>query len=66
MVAVALALRLGVYIWTAFWSFSKRYIAEEPTDPFNIPFLTALRFSHLRSRAPAPLRYEVTSASARP
>lgn len=35
-------LRRAVYIWTGFWSFSKRYLAEEPMDPFNIPFLTAL------------------------
>lgn len=37
-----MTLRRVVYIWTGFWSLSKRYLAEEPMDPFNIPFLTAL------------------------
>lgn len=35
-------LRRIVYIWTGFWSFSKRYLAEEPMDPPNIFFLTSL------------------------
>ena len=31
-----------VYIWTGYWSFNKRYMAEEPMDPPNIFFLTVL------------------------
>lgn len=33
---VELSLRRAVYMWTNFWSFSGRYLAAEPTDPFNI------------------------------
>lgn len=35
-------LRRIVYIWTGFWSFSARYLHEEPFDPENIVFCTAL------------------------
>jgi 4-amino-4-deoxy-L-arabinose transferase-like glycosyltransferase len=35
-------LRRIVYIWTGFWSFSNRYLAEEPADPPNTFFLTSL------------------------
>ena len=35
-------LRRIVYIWTGFWSFSRRYLREEPADPGNIVFCTAL------------------------
>lgn len=35
-------MRRIVYIWTGFWSFSRRYLHEEPFDPENIPFCTAL------------------------
>jgi 4-amino-4-deoxy-L-arabinose transferase-like glycosyltransferase len=35
-------LRRIVYIWTGFWSFSRRYLNEEPFDPPNILFCTAL------------------------
>ncbi|MFZ0413285.1 MAG: glycosyltransferase family 39 protein [Candidatus Acidiferrales bacterium] len=35
-------LRRAVYIWTGFWSFSRRYLAEEPFDPPDIFFCTAL------------------------
>jgi len=35
-------LRRVVYLWTGFWSFSSRYLKEEPADPFNIVFCTAL------------------------
>ncbi len=35
-------LRRVVYIWTGFWSFSRRYLREEPFDPANIVFCTAL------------------------
>ncbi len=28
--------RRFVYIWTGFWSFDKRYLAEEPLDPPNV------------------------------
>jgi 4-amino-4-deoxy-L-arabinose transferase-like glycosyltransferase len=34
--------RRFVYIWTAFWSFDKRYLAEEPLDPPNVFFCTTL------------------------
>ena len=34
--------RRAIYIWTGYWSFSKNYLAMEPTDPANIPFATAL------------------------
>lgn len=36
------SLRRIVYIWTGFWSFSSRYLREEPFDPENIVFCTAL------------------------
>ncbi|MGB6717572.1 MAG: glycosyltransferase family 39 protein [Candidatus Acidiferrales bacterium] len=35
-------LRRVVYIWTGFWSFSRRYLQEEPFDPENVFFCTAL------------------------
>jgi 4-amino-4-deoxy-L-arabinose transferase-like glycosyltransferase len=35
-------LRRVVYLWTGFWSFSRRYLQEEPADPFNIIFCTGL------------------------
>jgi 4-amino-4-deoxy-L-arabinose transferase-like glycosyltransferase len=35
-------LRRVVYIWTGFWSFSPRYLQEEPADPFNVVFCTFL------------------------
>ncbi len=35
-------LRRVAYLWTGFWSFSHRYLAEEPADPFNIVFCTGL------------------------
>lgn len=35
-------LRRVVYIWTGFWSFSRRYLQQEPFDPENIVFCTAL------------------------
>jgi 4-amino-4-deoxy-L-arabinose transferase-like glycosyltransferase len=35
-------LRRVVYIWTGFWSFGGRYLREEPFDPPNIVFCTAL------------------------
>lgn len=34
--------RRFVYIWTGYWSFDKRYLAEEPLDPPNVFFCTAL------------------------
>ncbi len=34
--------RRFAYIWTGFWSFDKRYLAEEPLDPPNVFFCTAL------------------------
>jgi 4-amino-4-deoxy-L-arabinose transferase-like glycosyltransferase len=35
-------LRRVVYLWTGFWSFSPRYLQEEPADPFNMVFCTGL------------------------
>jgi 4-amino-4-deoxy-L-arabinose transferase-like glycosyltransferase len=35
-------LRRVVYLWTGFWSSSPRYLKEEPADPFNMIFCTAL------------------------
>src|SRR5580698_8594724 len=35
-------LRRVVYLWTGFWSFSHRYLQEEPADPWNMMFCTAL------------------------
>jgi 4-amino-4-deoxy-L-arabinose transferase-like glycosyltransferase len=37
-----MCVRRGVYLWTGFWSFDRAYLAEEPTDPANIPFATCL------------------------
>jgi len=34
--------RRFTYIWTGFWSFNKRYLAEEPLDPANVFFCTSL------------------------
>lgn len=35
-------LRRVIYLWTGFWSFSPRYLQEEPADPYNMFFCTAL------------------------
>jgi 4-amino-4-deoxy-L-arabinose transferase-like glycosyltransferase len=35
-------LRRVVYLWTGFWSFSPRYLREEPADPYNMVFCTVL------------------------
>jgi hypothetical protein len=37
-----LSLRRALYMWTNFWSLSRRYLAAEPTDPFNILRCTTL------------------------
>lgn len=34
--------RRAVYLWTGYWSFKHLYLAQEPTDPENIPFATGL------------------------
>lgn len=34
--------RRVVYLWTGYWSFSHRYLQEEPMDPPNIVFCTFL------------------------
>lgn len=39
---VEMTLRRVVYFWTGFWSFSRRYLQEEPLDPPNIVFCTSL------------------------
>lgn len=35
-------LRRFIFTWTGFWSLSREYLAEEPTDPGNIVLSTAL------------------------
>ncbi len=35
-------MRRVVYLWTGYWSFSHRYLQEEPMDPPNIVFCTLL------------------------
>jgi hypothetical protein len=37
-----MVVRRVVYIWTDFWSFSRRYLNEEPLDPIIVPLLTLL------------------------
>jgi 4-amino-4-deoxy-L-arabinose transferase-like glycosyltransferase len=39
---VVLSLRRAVYMWTNFWSFSRRYLEAEPLDPPNIFLCTTL------------------------
>jgi 4-amino-4-deoxy-L-arabinose transferase-like glycosyltransferase len=39
---VAMTLRRALYFWINFWSFDRRYLAEEPLDPLNIAFSTTL------------------------
>lgn len=39
--AIATVRRFG-YIWTGFWSFDKRYLAEEPLDPPNVFLCTVV------------------------
>jgi len=39
---VLVTARRFIYIWTGFWSFDIRYLAEEPLDPPNVFFCTAL------------------------
>jgi 4-amino-4-deoxy-L-arabinose transferase-like glycosyltransferase len=34
--------RRAVYLWTGYWSFDPKYLAQEPADPENIPFATCL------------------------
>lgn len=34
--------RRAVYLWTGFWSFDPRYLAQEPMDRENIPFATLI------------------------
>jgi len=53
------SLRRVVYIWTGYWSFQRDYLREEPFDPPNIIFCTAVTLlglaglSKARRRAPA-------------
>jgi hypothetical protein len=39
---VLVTARRFIYIWTGFWSFDIRYLAEEPLDTPNVFFCTAL------------------------
>lgn len=34
--------RRALYLWTGYWSFKHLYLAQEPTDPENIPFASTL------------------------
>ena len=36
-----MCVRRVAYLWTGYWSFDPRYLAEEPLDPINIPFATS-------------------------
>jgi hypothetical protein len=36
------SVRRFVFIWTGFWSFDRQYLAQEPLDPPNVVFCTAL------------------------
>jgi 4-amino-4-deoxy-L-arabinose transferase-like glycosyltransferase len=37
-----MSVRRATYLWTGFWSFDRRYLAEEPLDPPNIVFCTSV------------------------
>jgi 4-amino-4-deoxy-L-arabinose transferase-like glycosyltransferase len=37
-----MSVRRFAYLWTGFWSFDPRYLAQEPWDPPNIVFCTAV------------------------
>ncbi|HKI13349.1 MAG TPA: glycosyltransferase family 39 protein [Candidatus Acidoferrum sp.] len=39
---VVMSLRRALYMWTNYWSFDRRYLAQEPFDPPNIFLCTAL------------------------
>ena len=39
---IGLSARRALYMWTNFWSFSRRYLQAEPADPFNILLCTTL------------------------
>lgn len=61
---VVQSLRRVVYFWTGFWSFNRRYLAEEPADPGNIILSTAAAVLALmglwkafRLRIPAAVPY---------
>lgn len=58
--------RRAVYLWTGYWSFKHEYLAQEPTDPANIPFATGLTllamtglFLTLRKSSFDALRYGI-------
>jgi 4-amino-4-deoxy-L-arabinose transferase-like glycosyltransferase len=37
-----MCVRRAVYMWTGYWSFDRDYLAQESTDPENIPFASCL------------------------
>lgn len=39
---IGVSLRRALYMWTNFWSFGRRYLQAEPTDPFSIFLCTTL------------------------
>jgi 4-amino-4-deoxy-L-arabinose transferase-like glycosyltransferase len=64
---VVQSLRRVVYFWTGFWSFSRRYLAEEPADPGNIVLATATTvlaamglWRAFRLKLPAAMPYALT------
>ena len=38
----SMCFRRALYLWTGYWSFDPRYLAQEPLDPFNIPIATGI------------------------
>ena len=59
-----MCVRRAVYLWTGYWSFDPRYLAQEPMDPENIPFATLITlgalgglFLEFRRRPAEAIRY---------
>jgi 4-amino-4-deoxy-L-arabinose transferase-like glycosyltransferase len=52
-VFAVLSVRRAIYVWTNFWSFGSRYLAEEPADPYNIFLCTSLTIMALVGLAKA-------------
>jgi 4-amino-4-deoxy-L-arabinose transferase-like glycosyltransferase len=56
--------RRAVYLWTGYWSFDPRYLAQEPLDPANIPVATGISllgvfglFTVWQRQRPEAIRY---------
>lgn len=61
------SLRRVLYFWTGFWSFTRRYLAEEPADPANIVLATGMTalagiglWRAFRSKLPTAVPYLLT------